>query len=325
MANDSNIHDLVRDVLAMVPGLSPDAEEHEVMHRDRRSNDVAEVQLRDERVLVVKRAREAWMGERFRVSRKAARLIREHTSLLAPDYLELDGLGPRVLVYWWMPCPTLAEVWPQDMAARAEALRSCGALMRQLHAIRLGGFGMLGREGARSAAESLRRDLQDRLLPAVDAAWTAAATHARALLHAVDTIPFSPSATVVHNDVFDQNILCAREGEPRGIGLIDFEDALAGPAEADLAKTELLHGPLFDSALETGWFEHVLAGYGTPPQASARAWFRAYHLLNMGYYATLRGWGEHAADLAQVIGAEVAWLASPEPHEAVVRRSGYKK
>ena len=42
--------------------------------------------------------------------------------------------------------------------------------------------------------------------------------------------------------------------------MLDFEDSIAGPVEADLAKTEVLHGPLFGRPLAGDWFTRVLEG-----------------------------------------------------------------
>ncbi|HSK40636.1 MAG TPA: phosphotransferase, partial [Arenibaculum sp.] len=115
---------------------------------------------------------------------------------------------------------------------------------------------------------------------------------------------------LVHGDLFAANVLCSCDDDaPRCIGVIDLEDAMAGPPEADLARTEILHGPLFERSLPAGWFDLVLEGYGPGTDPQARAFFRAYHMVNMAYHEAVTCPTRHVIDLVEAAGHEIEGVA----------------
>ena len=114
--------------------------------------------------------------------------------------------------------------------------------------------------------------------------------------------------TLIHGDLHAGNVLCETEGERiRCVGLLDLETAFAGPPEADLANAEVLHGPLFTQPLPEPWFEHLRAGYGDSLDPLVLAFFRIYHLANMGFYSAFIGDAWHAETVAR--GAQLEWEA----------------
>ena len=289
----------------------------------RHSNDRAEVRFDDGRTLILKRARHAWARERFRASRAAARLLAD-AGIPAPRPLpvrETPGALP-VEAYWKVELPTLDQVWDgADRARRAALLRGWGRLVRRIHAIGLPGHGPLLRPHPGGPGAWLRDDVRGRLLPAVAYTWPAARATVEALGDAVDRLEGrigGAPAVLVHNDLHAGNVLCAADGGECA-GVLDLEAALAGPAEADVAHMEVLHGPLFGRPLPTGWRDEVLRGYGRAPDPVALAFFRAYHLANLGYHAALRGLGAHAE---QVLAAAAHELRAAASAPAVPSRPG---
>ena len=116
---------------------------------------------------------------------------------------------------------------------------------------------------------------------------------------------------LVHNDLHMGNVLCAEQGRGiRCVGVLDLEWAIAGPPESDLARVQVLHGALFGQPLDGPWFEAVLAGYRDPLDAFALTFYRAYHLLNLGYHAALAGHDGHAAAVRRTVARELAGLRS---------------
>lgn len=319
------LHGIAGEVLERVIGASPGDQVREVVRRDRRSNDVDEVHLRDGRILVVKRARDASMLERFRTSRVAGRLLAEHSDVIAPEYLDVpEDLDDRpLLAYWWVPGSTLEQAWASlAPERRPDVARDWGRLVRRIHGVRLPGHGGLTEAvgGGHPFAAAMRRDLEERLLPAVEPA-----THLEAALRLlVEILPAAAArqgldgAVLVHNDLFDQNVVCREEeGRVRCRGVIDFEDAFAGPAEADLGKTEILHGPLFGQPWAGSWFEDLVEGYGRPPDPVLLGFFRAWHLANMAFHAGLVGLHEHARDVGATARAEAEAVGSGASHRHV--------
>jgi aminoglycoside phosphotransferase (APT) family kinase protein len=303
----------VREMLGGL-GLGLHAAAAEIELNEEHSNSLAEVRFPSGRALIVKRARYAEMAGRFHTSREASRLLRERTDLAVPRYLgapRQEGDLP-VLMYWRISHPTLEHSWnelPPD--ARDRALEGCGHLLRRMHAVELSGHGPLLRamEQGRPLLRFLEDDLTTRLRPAVQWSWPAQVRSLDALCTAfrhVLSTRVEPTPVLVHNDLFTANVLCRRDGDGvRCVGVLDFEDCFAGPAEADLAKTEVLHGPLFGRCLHPRWFHCVLDGYGTEPDAVLVALFRAYHLLNMGYHATVSGLAAHAEEVGEAVAREL--------------------
>lgn len=316
-----NAERFVDAVLAALEEELDDAEPREVSCREEHSNDIAEVDFADGRTLMVKRAAYPEAAERFRVSRLASELLRKRAGVVAPRHLDLPLRldSHPVEAYWRIPYPTLRRRWPElGEAERTAALRDWGRLLRRMHTVRLPGHGGLPDATGRplELAEHLAIDLEDRLRPAVDGAWPHGAKLVDRLLDAVPRVEprvRNDAAVLVHNDVWTGNVLCRVErGGLRCVGVLDLEDAFAGPPEAELAKTQVLHGPLFDHELDGPWFERVLEGYDAPVDRGALAFFRAYHLLNMGYHAATMGYEAHARDVARTALEEIDALGSAD-------------
>jgi aminoglycoside phosphotransferase (APT) family kinase protein len=285
---------------------APERPQRIVLH-DQHSNDVAEVGFGDGRTLVVKRARFDWAARRFESSKLASHLLLQRAGIIAPAPLEVPADFDELPVeaYWRIPLPTLKEVWPGlRTEERPAVLRSWGVLIRRVHSVSLPGYGPLQRatRGAASLERFLQDDLGERLLPAAWGIWPGGALaieQLRALVPAVVGRVGQRPSCLVHNDQHMGNVLCQREaGVVRCMGLLDLEAAFAGPPEADLANAEVMHGPLFEQQLPGSWFRHVRAGYGAPLDPVALAFFRAYHLLNMGLHSAIVGHDEHAGRVA---------------------------
>lgn len=270
------------------------------------SNDRVQIRFSDGRTLIVKRARYAWAAPRFNVSRRACELIARRTGIVAPRPLPLPAVPDEMPseAYWRIDRPTLAEVWPTvPRQERTWVLRHWGRLAARLHRINFPGHGSLLDGGAGRLADYLRQDLGERLLPAVWADWHPALPLLERLLDRVDDVAgrAGPSGVLVHSDLHMGNVLCERRKHTaRSVGVLDLEAAFAGPPEAELAQMEVLHGPLFGKKLPAGWMDEVLRGYGRALDPVLRAFFRAFHLLNMGYHASLKGWHQHAADILRL-------------------------
>lgn len=318
----------VHTVLARA-GLDEETGVVEIRLNEEHSNSLAAVRFGSGRTLIVKRARYAWMAERFDVSCEASRLLHERQpDVLAPRYLEIpdEASGLPTLLYWWIPAPTLDDVWAElGPGARESALEECGRLLRRIHVVSLPGHGPLLRSlrGGHSLERFLREDLDHRLRPAMEGVWPRRVPSLERFGAIVSTALSGreePPPLLVHNDLFTANVLCESEGAGvHCVGALDFEDCFAGPGEADLAKTELLHGPLFGRALQGSWFERVLQGYGGEPDPVLLSLFRVYHLLNMGYHAAATGLRAHAAEVGAAIDRELDRWADGIRHRDALR------
>lgn len=273
------------------------------------SNDRAEARFADGRTLVVKRARHAWARERFAASRAATRLLRE-AGIPAPEPLPVPEPADALPVeaYWKIELPTLADVWAgAGRVERGRLLRGWGALLRRIHAIRLPAHGALLAPHHDGLADYLRSDLCDRLLPAMVHTWPQASAVVETLADAVGQLADRPGGTpavLVHNDLHSANVLCDADAR-NCVGVLDLEAAFAGPAEADIAHVEVLHGPLFGKPLPDGWRDELHRGYGRGLDPRAVSFFRAFHLLNLGYHAAFCGYSAHAADVLAAAETEV--------------------
>lgn len=284
-----------------------------IVHRDQHSNDFAEIRLEDGRSLIVKRARYDWAEPRFRTSRIASRLLVENTAVEAPAPLEVpaDLAEKPVEAYWRIDHPTLDELWERlDRTERLDVLRSWGELTARVHAVKLSGFGMLSDPGTnqRTIGEYLTQELHDRLLPAVWGEWPDAIPLVERLLEAVPEVEarVGGSSRLVHNDLHMGNVLCTtRDGPVRCVGLIDLETALAAPPEADLAVVEVHHGPHLSQPIRGNWSAHFRAGYGQRVDGWVVNFYRAFHLLNMGFYSALVGHDWHAAEVGSAASSEI--------------------
>lgn len=299
---------------------------HEIHRHDRHSNQVLEVRLRDGRILVIKAGTGPGAMARFRASAHAARLARDRAGLAAPRHLAVRDLGERpILVYWWLPGPTLEEVLDGVRGEERERLLAdWGSLVARLHQVTLLGFGPLPPPAGATLGRFLEEDLGERLAGPVAHHLPEGTPSIDRLLEEVREVEerHPGPATLVHSDLFDRNVLCRANGEPvRCVGLLDFEDAFAGPAEADLAKAEVLHGPLFGQQWDPSWLDSFLAGYGRWPDPFLMGYFRTWNLLNMGFHAALSGWEDHARHVARVASAELAALGTGRSHHEVAARA----
>jgi aminoglycoside phosphotransferase (APT) family kinase protein len=294
------------------------AEPLSLHHRAGSSNALAELRLRDGRSLMVKRGRYAWDTPRFAASRAAADLLRRRTGVIAPRHLPVGPeIGGRAIeAYWRIELPTLAECWPSiPPLERARVLRSWGELLSRVHKVRLAGHGPLPRAVREPLPLStfLLHDLGERLPPAIAAHWPSASQLVAALRSYVPDVASrvgSGPGVLLHNDAHMGNVLCAwRGGHVRCVGVLDLEAAMAGPREADLAHLQVLHGALFGQPLPDLWFEHVLEGYRAAIDSVSLAFFRAHHLLDLGFHAALSGAREHAGQVAHAVARELAMLA----------------
>lgn len=279
---------------------------HPVRLRTEHSNLMAEVHLGAGRVLMVKEPRHYpdSAAARFRTCRAASPLL-EEAGVLAPRYLELPGVPAErpMLAYWRIPCRTLREVWP-DLSDRQKTavLRGYGALIGRVHSVTTLGWGPIISEDASASLERfLVQDLDWRLRPAVAGEWDSALgalDRLIALIPAVSALGEPSGPVLNHNDLHMSNVLCAEEdGQVRCVGLLDLEAAVGMPAELDFARIAVYHGPLFGHPLSGSWFERIWEGYGRPLHPRLLAFFKAYHLLNIGFHMAMSGNGAHAVQV----------------------------
>lgn len=305
--------EVLEEILASL-ALSHTSVPEAVVHRDHFSNDFTEIRLRNGRTIIVKRGRFEWTRPRFDTSRAASKLIRRKTGLTVPAPLPLpSGLEDPLEAYWRIDVPTLMEVWPSlDRQTQRTALRSWGTLAGELHSVETLGFGPLTPEasGHGSVADFLRRELMDRLLPAVVGEWPESEGRVYALAEAADEVGarVGGHSRLIHGDLHMGNVLCDPDRHFECVGLIDLETAQAAPPEAELAVMEIHHGELFDHALDGEWLPVVLEGYGHPLDPWVVNFYRAFHLLNMGFYSNLIGHGWHADRVGEALDFEIELL-----------------
>lgn len=318
--------ELVERVVRRLPDRKTPDIDWEVVYRDAHSNDVAEVHFADDRILHVKRARGPDSRDRIDVSRKASRLLRERAGLRAPVHLDLQPpLEEPVVAYWRLYEPTLSLVaadWPTGDADDG-ALRSLGDMIRRMQAIGFAGHGPL-LSPDRTLAEFLEEDVGQRLAPAVYAHWPDGPEPLERFLYVISrwVRGWESPAVFAHNDLHAENVLCrSQDGSHLCIGVLDLEDAFAAPPEADLAKMEVLHGPLFGRPWPRRWFDAVFEGYGrhgAEMHAFRLALMRIYHLLNLGFYAALVGIEDRARHVAAATRRELDALGEPCRHADLV-------
>lgn len=265
------------------------------------SNRIVRLNLEDGRSLMIKRGRYSWMGQRFKSSRRASFLLRQHSPLVVPEHLPIskgDDNMP-VLAYWYIPLPTLKTLWPgMSDTQRKELLRKMGRMLRIMHRIETDRYGPLGNDqrNGRSFSEFMEYDLQERLKPASWAHWPDAIPLIDRITGMISHLPGqSGKPSLVHNDLHLDNILCRTDGdEIRCVGLLDLEEAGGGRFESDLASALVLHQPLFSREQEKNrWLEdfdrYLLEGYGREPDPELMRFYRGYHLLNMGFFFAHNG------------------------------------
>lgn len=308
---------IVDSLVDLVSDEAAGAEPVEVVFKPAHSNDVVAVRYDDGRTLMIKRGRYDWAEEGFRTSWHAAQLLAADSDILAPRPIPIpEGLDEKPLeAYWRIDLPTLSRLWP-DLGPRARtgALRSWGNLARRVHAIRVPGNGPLPKavRGPSSLGSWLQEDIGGRLLPAVHGTWPMAVPAVERLTEMVplvDERANGDDGRLIHNDLHMGNVLCRRNGEKvECVGLLDLEDAVGCVAEADLASSQVLHGPLFTMGIRGDWSDELLAGYRKKVDPWLLAFFRAYHLTNLGFYSALIGHHEHSVEVGEALHDEVAML-----------------
>ena len=315
--------EIVRRVVQRIPDRQLRSADWEIVYRDMHSNDVAEVHFPDDRILHVKRARGSDGGRRCEVSRLASRLLRDRAGLVAPAHLDMDPpFDQPVVAYWRLHESTLDEVMATWRAGRVEldTLESFGALVRRIQTVAFAGHGPLASPFG-TLSEFLEEDVGQRLKPAVHGEWPEGAEPLERMLYVVRRwvrgVRCDP--VLVHNDLHAENVLCRPLGHAhRCVGVLDLEDALAGAPEADLAKLEVLHGPLFGRPWPRPWLTAVLRGYADTLDPFRTGVFRIYHLLNLGFYAAHVGLRERAESVAQATCLELDALGDGQAHAHVV-------
>ncbi|SDM54794.1 phosphotransferase family protein [Allokutzneria albata] len=150
--------------------------------------------------------------------------------------------------------------------------RAVGTIMRRMHGVRGEWFGDVLPEGPRWSR--LRERMAARRAELVEryeavGGPAAVARRVRGLELSFDARP-----VLCHNDFIDGNILVAEVGEPRVLGVIDFEKASFDDPIADLART-VLHAEHHDPAAA----DELVAAYGQADRRRLAA-HRALHLLD---------------------------------------------
>lgn len=290
----------------------------DILDPDEHSNDRLEVLFRHGRKLVVKRGRYDWVGTRFDSSRMAGRRLLAGGDVIAPQHLDLPIVidGHPLLAYWWIELPTLRELWDDGLREDQvpEVMRSWGTLIRKIHGVRIPGYGCLpDLEREPSDLEGfLQRDVVERLMPAVRWEWeegTRAVERLAKLIPAVCARVEEQHGVLVHNDLHMANILCDTSGgEIRCVGILDLEACISGPPEADLASADVLQGPCFFHPIAEDCLRWIREGYGDDLDPFVTAWFRVYHLCNLGFYSGMIGYEEHAHTVAVAACAEARCL-----------------
>lgn len=280
------------------------------------SNEVMHLNMDDGRSLMIKRAPYDWAGPRFQNARRASSLLREKSPLVTPKHLQLpDHIGDTpMMAYWFISHPTLENLWPNlSKDQRVEALCSFGKMLRKMHKVKVDGYGSLNGDGHFSTISSyMENDLRNRLRSAVWFKWPEALPIIDRLGHMAGYLPKEDDkATLIHNDLHFDNILCRVADETMEcIGLLDLEAAVGGVPESDLASAIVLHDPLFAKGNpKQKWVDnfgrHLLKGYGNDINHFMLKFFQTYHLLNLGYFSALNGDKQHANRVIKAAGKKL--------------------
>ncbi|MBL6853477.1 MAG: aminoglycoside phosphotransferase family protein [Alphaproteobacteria bacterium] len=191
----------------------------------------------------------------------------------------------------------------------ADVYLQMGALIRQLHDVKMPGYGHVGAQGVTrplaTNVEFLRAIIAETFERFVHFGGDKAMT--RELRRIADArfdavVPFSKGPVFAHDDVHPNNVLVVREagGRLKISGLIDFGNARAADAVYDLAKCIFISQHQAPDCRRP-----MLEGYGAidhPDPESALAYYTIVHRMSMWWW--LRHIGELAAD---------------EPHEIIDR------
>jgi len=216
-------------------------------------------------------------------------------------YLLIDDSGARLpyafAIANYLPGATLKSL--AGHPDTASAFRQVGALLRQLHGVRMPAYGAFGANGIVEPLATNVASVRQRIESAFpqferQGADPALASRLRRIVDArFDSIvPHSPGAVFAHDDLHPNNVLFVERADRRLelSGLIDFGNARAADAVSDLAKC------LFCSAHDMpGCMPAILSGYGPieHPDPEGALWF--YTLLHR---VTMWSWLRHVGILA---------------------------
>lgn len=302
---------VIRHILKLAGGEKGDRVISWISNLSGYSNDVVRLNLENAQSLMVKRARYDWLGPRFESSRRASKLIRQESTLLAPEHLPIsEGTDQTpLLAYWYLPLPTLKSLWPDlSVNQKKNVLRSLGQMLRKMHKIGVNRYGLLNdwEHIHTSLSSFMRSDLLERLKPAVWAHWSDALPLIDRLAEMADSFSHK-EPVLVHNDLHLDNILCKVEKEEvHCVGVLDLEAAGGGRVESDIASAIVLHDPFFSREdEEIVWLKdfdrYLTEGYGKEPDPDLIRFFKVYHLLNIGFFFAHRGEEERADRIVKAV------------------------
>lgn len=274
------------------------------------SNNIVRLTFDDGRKMVIKQSKYGWAKPRFESARNASQLIRRQSSIAAPKHIAVPNevVEYPTIAYWYLPYPTLKELWLQlSPSQRKQASKSLGRMLRKVHQITVGEYGLLRKEHSyQSASAFMYSDLHDRLKPSIAAYWPDVLPMVDRLIQIAKNLPDNEhNAALVHNDMHLGNIICKiRNDKIKCIGLLDLEEASGGIWESDLASAMTLHHPLFfSSKLKGSWFkdfgQYISEGYGKEPDQKLLRFFRIYHLVNLGYFSAMNEEFQHARHIGK--------------------------
>lgn len=264
----------------------------------------------DGRKMVIKQSQYGWAKPRFESAHNASKLIRRQSSVIAPKHITIpeEVAEYPTMAYWYLPYPTLKELWPElSVSQREQASKSLGRMLREIHKIKVPDYGLLHeKDSYRSASDFMYSDLHDRLKPAIAAYWPEVLPMVDRLIQITKDLPDNENnAALVHNDMHLGNIICKVQNDKiQCIGLLDLEEATGGIWESDLASAITLHHPLFlSSKLKGSWFkdfaQYISEGYGEKPDQKLLRFFRIYHLVNLGYFSAMNEESQHARNIGK--------------------------
>ncbi len=275
------------------------------------SNKIVQLTLDGGHRIIVKQAQHDWAEPRFESARRAARLLRRHSSIIAPEHIAVSEVADNpTIAYRYLPFPTLEELWPDlNLQQKINAAKSLGGLLREMHQIEVPDYGLFHDEVSyESASSSMYRDLHDRLRPAICDYWVDMLPAVNRLLRMAESWQEDHQpAALVHNDLHLGNILCeVNNGDVQCMGLLDLEEARGGRWESDLANVATLHHPLFSREEGKGDWLHgfdwyIIEGYGKKPDPELFCFYQVYHLLNLGFFSALNNDHYHARQVGERI------------------------
>lgn len=172
------------------------------------------------------------------------KLLREKTSLPVPEIILAD-FGRKVLdrdylVLEKLPGVPLSEAYSLDVRQMETTFRELGRYLRELHSITGDRYGYLGEhrpmppQGSWSAAFAImwNRLIDDVVSVGGYSAGEAAAMRAK-LEQNIDAVDRKVKSSLLHMDIWHQNILVDDDG--RITGIVDWDRALWGDPEIEYA------------------------------------------------------------------------------------------